>query len=156
AYALEHHTEEEVKRQVGWVEKCRELCAEFGRANGYHSMYDSHDDGSPIIFASLRRPLLNARPDHRYRFEGCEHGFSADLHLVGWLKRQGFAFDVATDHDLDAEGADLVAPYRGVLTGQHPEYWSGRMLDSLEAYLNAGGNLAYVGGNGFCWTTMID
>jgi hypothetical protein len=69
--------------------------AMFGRANNYHSMYDNHADGSPVVLCSLRRPLLCLLPDHYLRFAGCEHGFSADLHLLGWLSRQGFTFDVA-------------------------------------------------------------
>ena len=155
AYASECCTDEALQ-EFGWKSKCRELCAEFARANRYRSLYDRHADGSPVVLSSLHRPLLNVRPDHKFRTSGCEHGFSADLHLIGWLTRQGLAFDVATDHDLDAEGVKLVAPYRGVLTGNHPEYWSGRMLDAIDTYLDTGGSLAYLGGNGFCWTSTID
>src|SRR5262249_36503687 len=63
----------------------------------------------------------------------------------------GIAYDVVTDHDLHEEGAALLAPYRAVLTGCHPEYHSTEMLDALEAYLGRGGRLMYMGGNGFYW-----
>jgi N,N-dimethylformamidase len=152
AYTAEHHTDE----QLLWPVKCEEVAAKFGRANDYHSMYDNHADGSPVVLCSVRRPLLCLRPDHYVRFAGCEHGFSADLHLLGWLSRQGFAFDVATDHDLDIEGVKLLERYKGVLTGGHPEYMSARLLDALQAYLDTGGSLAYLGGNGFCWPTALD
>jgi N,N-dimethylformamidase beta subunit-like protein len=152
AYTAEHHTDE----QLLWPIKCEEVAAKFGRANDYHSMYDSHADGSPVVLCSVRRPLLCLRPDHYLRFAGCEHGFSADLHLLGWLSRQGFAFDVVTDHDLDIEGVKLLERYKGVLTGGHPEYVSARVLDALQAYLGTGGNLAYLGGNGFCLMTALD
>jgi len=132
-----------------------ELCMQFARANGYHSLYDTHADSSPVVLASLRRPLLNVRPDHLFENLVC-HGLSADLHLVGWLIRQGFDFDVATDHDLDAAGVSLLSPYRAVLTGQHPEYVTARMLDALQGYIDRGGNLAYLGGNGFYWAATID
>lgn len=155
AYALEHVDDDIIEQAHGWTVKCHDLAAEFARANGLHSLYDTHDDGSPVVFGSLRRPLLGIRPDHKTRYRGFEHGLSADLFLIGWLERQGFAFDVATDHDLDAEGADLLRPYRAMVTGGHPEYWTARMLDAVETYLDAGGNLAYLGGNGFCWTTAI-
>ena len=56
-----------------------------------------------------------------------------------------------TDEDLDEEGAALVAPYRCVLTGSHPEYHTPGTLDALEAYTSGGGRLAYLGGNGFYW-----
>jgi N,N-dimethylformamidase len=152
AYTAEHHTDE----QLLWPIRREETAAKFGRANDYHSLYDNHADGSPVVLCSLRRPLLCLRPDHYLRFTGCEHGFSADLHLLGWLSRQGFAFDVATDHDLDVEGVSLLDHYRGVLTGGHPEYISARLLDALRAYLDTGGSLAYLGGNGFCMMTALD
>jgi N,N-dimethylformamidase beta subunit-like, C-terminal len=40
-----------------------------------------------------------------------------------------------------------------VITGGHPEYVSEEMLDALAGYLESGGNLAYLGGNGFYWVT---
>lgn len=152
AYTAEHHTDE----QLNWPIKCDELAAKFGRANDYHSLYDNHRDGSPVALCSLRRPLLCLRPDHYLRFTGCEHGLSADLHLLGWLSRQNIAFDVATDHDLDIEGVQLLERYKGILTGGHPEYVSVRVLDALQAYLDTGGNLAYLGGNGFYLMTALD
>ena len=56
-----------------------------------------------------------------------------------------------TDHDLHAEGTAALAPYRVLVTGQHPEYYSARMLDALDAFLAGGGRLIYLGGNGFYW-----
>lgn len=152
AYTAEHHTDE----QLNWPIRCDEVAAKFGRANDYHSLYDNHADGSPVALCSLRRPLLCLRPDHYLRITGCEHGFSADLQLLGWLSRQRFAFDVVTDHDLDIEGVKLLERYEAVLTGGHPEYMSARVLDALQAYLDTGGNLAYLGGNGFCLMTALD
>ncbi len=45
----------------------------------------------------------------------------------------------------------LIAPYRAVLTGSHPEYHTLRTLDALQNYTGTGGKLAYLGGNGFYW-----
>lgn len=154
-YCFEH-TPDELCAPLGATVKCRELSTEFARSNGYHSLYDTHLDGSPVLFASLHRPLLGFRPGHRVRFSNCEHQFSADLHLIGWLARQGFDVDVITDHDLDAEGARCLAPYMGVITGHHPEYVTRRMYVAIEAYLESGGNLAYLGGNGFRVTATLD
>ena len=44
-----------------------------------------------------------------------------------------------TDEDLDDEGADLLAPYRVVLTGSHPEYHTLTTLDALADYTARGG-----------------
>jgi len=80
-------------------------------------------------------------------------GLPADLHLIDWLEARGFAYDVITDEDLHREGAAVLRPYKVVLTGTHPEYYSAAMLDGMEDYLTAGGRLMYLGGNGFYWVT---
>jgi len=56
-----------------------------------------------------------------------------------------------TDHELHAEGIAAIAPYRVLIAGQHPEYLSERMMQAIEAFLEAGGRLMYLGGNGFYW-----
>ncbi len=89
--------------------------------------------------------------------QSTRHQFGADVHLLGWLEQQGRRYDVVCDHeDLHGEGVRLLAPYDTVLTGSHPEYWTGAMLDGLEEYLSRGGRLMYLGGNGFYWVTSID
>ncbi|MFN8080156.1 MAG: DUF6605 domain-containing protein [Kineosporiaceae bacterium] len=150
AYALEHAA------PPGLPELCAEDAAPFARANGLHSWYDRHADGSPVVFCSTHRPLIGFRPDHAFRYTGCEHGLSADLRLLGWLRRRGLEVDLLTDHDLDAEGLAALAGYRGVITGAHPEYWTEPMLRALGSYLDGGGSLAYLGGNGFWWSAAID
>jgi N,N-dimethylformamidase len=123
--------------------------------NGLKSTYDLHSDGSGISFGSLRRPIVDFRPKARCRTFDAPHQFAADLHLVHWLSRKGYDFDIITDHLLHEEGLSLLAPYRAVLTGTHPEYWTTRMMDARDAWLDEGGRLLYVGGNGFYWVTAI-
>lgn len=124
------------------------------------SLYDRHSDGSGVTYSSRLRPMANMRPRYRMPLMGLGRGypyfFAADLHLVDWLEAKGYEYDVVTDDDLHSEGADLLAPYTTVVTGSHPEYWSGQMLDSLEGYLTDGGRLMYLGGNGFYWVTSFD
>ncbi len=124
--------------------------------NGLKSTYDRHRDGSGICYSSLQRPILNFRPKARCRAFDAPHLFPADLFLIDWLEAKGFAYDVITDHDLHHEGQDALTPYRVVLTGSHPEYWSVEMLSGLEGYLADGGRLMYLGGNGFYWATAVD
>jgi N,N-dimethylformamidase len=76
---------------------------------------------------------------------------NADLHIVDWLEAIGQKFDVVTDEDLHAEGLGLLRQYRVVITGTHPEYYSTAMLDAMRGYLDQGGRLMYLGGNGFYW-----
>ena len=80
-------------------------------------------------------------------------GPQASMHLtrgelwpLGWLEREGIRPDVYTDIDFH-NGIDL-AQYRCVLLTTHPEYWSVQMYDNLVAYLNGGGAVLYLGGNG--------
>jgi N,N-dimethylformamidase len=124
-------------------------------ANGLKSTYDLHRDGSGIAYGSLRRPIIDFRPKARCRTFDAPHQFAADLHLIDWLSEKGYAFDVITDDALHAEGAALLAPYRAVVTGSHPEYWSARMLDARDAWLGQGGRMMYLGGNGFYWVTGV-
>ena len=126
------------------------------RANGLPGLYERHSDGSGTTHVSHLRPILNMRPKFRYRVWAAPARFPADLYLIDWLEAMGHQVDVITDHDLHAEGADLLAPYRVILTGSHPEYWTADMLTGLRAYLDRGGRLMYLGGNGFFGVTSID
>jgi N,N-dimethylformamidase len=122
--------------------------------------YDLHVDRTGVNFVSRLMPLLDIRPDFEDPLlnngKGGMHQFPVDTCLVDWLEAKGFEYDVITDEDLHHEGADLLRPYRVVLTGSHPEYYTEKMLDALQAYLNGGGRLMYLGGNGFYWVTSID
>ena len=109
------------------------------------SHYDTHADGSGVFYASRLRPMLNFRPG-LYTFN-----YLNDTHVVAWLEARGFDFDVITDEDIHAEGADLLARYRVVITASHPEYTSTPMWDAFDAYQRAGGRHMYLGGNGFYW-----
>ena len=111
------------------------------------SMYDTHSDGSGVCYASRLRPVLNMRPKERL------WQLPADTHIIDWLDAKGFAYDIITEDDLDVEGLALLAPYRCVMTGTHPEYPSKRMLDAYAAYQTQGGRFIYFGGNGFYWRT---
>ena len=113
------------------------------------STYDRHRDGSGACYSSRLRPILNTRPKRSL------WNFNADLHITDWLEAIGQGFDVITDEDLHREGAALLAPYRAVITGSHPEYHSAAMLDALESHLGRGGRLIYTGGNGFYWRTAF-
>ncbi len=148
AYANSHH---------GWDDPLSEICygmllslgpselflnerREFGL-----STYDIHADGSGSCYSTRLRPVLNTRPKRGL------WNFNADLHIVDWLEAIGQGYDVVTDEDLHVEGIAALAPYRAVVTGTHPEYHSTPMLAAVEAYLQRGGRLMYLGGNGFYW-----
>lgn len=120
------------------------------------STYDLHSDGSGVCYSSALRPILNMRPKYRHNLSPSLWQFNADLHLVDWLTEKGYTFDVITDHDLHEDGVDLLKSYNTVLTGSHPEYYSGAMLDAIEDYQQLGGRFMYMGANGFYWIIQFN
>lgn len=124
--------------------------------NALFGLYDVHVDGHGVCYGSMLKPMLNMRPKFRYRTMNCPARFPADLYLVDWLDHKGFDVDYITDHDLSAEGPDLLRPYAVVLSSSHHEYWTSAMLDSLQTYLGEGGRFMYIGGNSLFGVTSID
>jgi len=109
------------------------------------SMYEKHPDGSGVMFSSRLRPVLNLRP-------GADGwNFTPDTDINAFLEHTGVGHDVIADEDVHAEGLAALAPYRVIVTGSHPEYWSTDMLDALAQWQREGGRLMYLGGNGFYW-----
>ncbi|MET0315050.1 MAG: N,N-dimethylformamidase beta subunit family domain-containing protein, partial [Hansschlegelia sp.] len=119
------------------------------------SLYDNHSDGSGICYSSRLRPVVNQRPKTQGVLGGYGGsklwGFNADTHIIDWLHAMGHAFDVITDEELDEKGLELLAPYAAVLTGSHPEYVSTEMWEAVRGYVDGGGRLMYLGGDGFYW-----
>ena len=112
--------------------------------------YDCHADGSSVCYSSRLRPITNHRPNEP-DLGMAYNNFAADLLVTDWLEHREVPYDVMTDEDLHHEGLDALAPYRVVVTGTHPEYYSSEMLDALDGFLRRGGRLMYLGGNGFFW-----
>jgi N,N-dimethylformamidase len=127
----------------------------FVDRNRLQSCYDRHPDGSGVCFSSRLRPIADFRPDHVHGSIDAPHGIAEDLYLVDWMEAKGIGCDVITDEILHLEGLPLLAPYKVVLSGAHPEYWSEEMLDAVEAYLERGGRFMYLGGNGLYWVTSF-
>ncbi len=124
------------------------------------STYNDHSDGSGVSIATMARPMIDKRVNHFELMDPADYGsgcywVNVDSYVIDWLTREDFAYDVVSDHDLQAEGAALLEPYTLVITCQHPEYYTTEMLDAVEAYLARGGRLMYLGGNGFYWKTVF-
>lgn len=119
------------------------------------STYNFHSDGSGIHFASHRRPLFNLRPGFltfgHTSCSGLRH-FPADSHLIAFLHHNDIDYDVVTDHELHQEGVSAISSYSTLITGSHPEYHSSETLYALQSFRDdLGGNLMYLGGDGFYW-----
>jgi N,N-dimethylformamidase len=154
AYDLESPRIQNISRKVPQVDVGRRFQAAH-RADVGASLYDPHPDMTGLCYSSWRRPILTMRPAVRLA-NAPAWQFNADLQIVDWLTRTGRAFDVVCDRDVHDGGAELLAGWRVVLTGTHPEYPSAQMLDAYDAYVAGGGRLVYMGGNGFYWVTAYD
>jgi N,N-dimethylformamidase len=115
------------------------------------SQYDTHTDGSGISFSSRLRPILTMRPKYDSFTAQGPWGYSADLHLIYWLDRMGYDYEVFTDEDVTYEGLKRLWRYNVILTGSHPEHVAGSQLDALHNYTERGGRLMYLGGDGWYW-----
>ena len=124
--------------------------------NSLYGTYDVHEDGSGVCYGSMLRPILNMRPKFRYRTLGAPARFPADLYQVDWLEQKGIEVDYLTDHDLVAEGVELLRPYTVVVSSSHHEYWTSGMLDALGEYLDGGGRFMYLGGNSMFGVVSVD
>ena len=120
------------------------------------SLYDVHADGSGTVFSSTKRPMLNVRPGFQHWAFDRPREFSADLLMIGFLERLAIPYDVLTDHDLHANGVGCLTSYSTIITGSHPEYPTVRSLDAYAHFAARGGNIMYLGGNGFYWLSVLD
>lgn len=73
-----------------------------------------------------------------------------EIPFIQWAESQGYLIDYAVNNDLEVHPELLEGP-RLVLSVGHDEYWSKPMRDTLEAFIDRGGNAAFFSGNTCCW-----
>jgi hypothetical protein len=105
---------------------------------GGHSKYSGRSH------VSFLRPAPSASPVGGGANE--LHLTRGELWILSWLTCEGYRPDVYTDIDFH-NGLDF-AQYKCLVLSTHPEYWTTRMYDNLRAFLDGGGSLLYLGGNG--------
>jgi N,N-dimethylformamidase beta subunit-like protein len=115
---------------------------------GGYSRYTVPGDGK-WTFSYLRpnRYILNLNLTSLEYHYSSKHQARGELWVLNWLEDTGYAVDVFTDLDLH-DGIAGLGDYKAIILNTHPEYWSVGMLDALKAYLDQGGSLLYLGGNG--------
>jgi len=79
----------------------------------------------------------------------------AEWRLLGWLERQGFAYDLYAEAQLHEGILDLDS-YRVLILAIHPEYWTREMYLAVKRWVfERGGKLMYLAGNGLnCEVTL--
>lgn len=120
------------------------------------STYDVHRDGSGVVFSSAKRPILNFRTGYIMWAFDRPRELSAESMMIGFLERENIPYDVLTDHDLHDKGVEVLKHYNTVMTGCHPEYPTLQSYDAYQNFAAQGGNLMYLGGNGFYWVAGLD
>lgn len=118
----------------------------WGGASNYTGM------ASPI-------ELTHKRPNHHLLTYPWDHGngthmLRGEIWLHGWLKSQGYAVDLLTDIDLEAD-TDALQGYKALILNTHPEYWTQTMMGRVAEYLNQGGSVLYLGGNAMYRPTSL-
>ncbi|WP_202901723.1 carboxypeptidase-like regulatory domain-containing protein [Bryobacter aggregatus] len=67
--------------------------------------------------------------------------------LLGWLEREGFAYDYYSEAQLH-DGTLSLDSYNALILSVHPEYWTREMFRKVQEWVTRGGQLLYLGGNG--------
>jgi len=79
---------------------------------------------------------------------------SYDGHFFRWAERQGYAVDLATQHELHFRPG-LLEGYDCIVCVGHDEYWTWEMRDAIDTYVERGGRVARFAGN-FMWQTRLE
>jgi len=96
-------------------------------------------DNSPWIDSSITDPIQG-------RLQ-CGQA-PAEWRLLGWLEREGFAYDYYAEAQLH-DGTLPLDDYKILILSVHPEYWTREMFDKVQLWVQEqGGRLMYLGGNG--------
>jgi hypothetical protein len=75
--------------------------------------------------------------------------------FVRWAEANGFKLDYAINSDLELRPA-LLDHYRLLVSVGHDEYWSWGMRDTLDRFVERGGNVAFFSGNAVYWQVRYE
>lgn len=122
------------------------------RAREMRDFYPPAANGCPPLSFERPEPFnhvpleINVTDPIRGRNES--HLAPTEWRLLGWLEREGHAYDLYADYQLHDGTLNLDA-YKVLILNTHPEYWSGEMYKRVKAWVTErGGKLMYLGGDG--------
>jgi hypothetical protein len=103
----------------------------------------------------VRYPYMEWAYAYGYSKKYASSGWASyERPFARWAEAEGRDFDFATLHNLDSD-PDLLSRHRCAIFVGHDEYWSARMRDAIDAFVEAGGKVARFAGN-FLWQTRIE
>ncbi|WP_158969637.1 N,N-dimethylformamidase beta subunit family domain-containing protein [Chachezhania sediminis] len=77
-----------------------------------------------------------------------------DRHFAVWAEKEGYDFDIITQTDLHYR-PEILDRYSCLVTVGHDEYWSWEMRQTVEDFVEKGGNFSRFGGN-FLWQIRLE
>lgn len=78
-----------------------------------------------------------------------------EILFARWAESQGYNLSYAVSYDLDQQ-PDLLEGYPAYISVGHDEYWSAGMRNTVENYVDAGGNAVFFSGNTSFWQVRFD
>lgn len=118
------------------------------------SLYDFNSSAAVTTAGTTR--ALKVSFDRPYEGWGDGQFFAWEIFQVQWLERNGYDVAYATNIDVHRRGAKLLKRYKGFLSVGHDEYWTDRMVDSVEAARDSGVDLAFFGSNAAYWQVRLE
>ena len=88
-------------------------------------------------------------------WSGAAGWYNWERRFIAWAEARGYRVDLVTSLDLHAH-SDVLDAYRLYLSVGHDEYWSWEMRDTVERFVDAGGNAAFLSGNTAFWQIRIE
>ncbi|TMV08598.1 hypothetical protein FGK63_05610 [Ruegeria sediminis] len=103
----------------------------------------------------VRYPYMEWAYAYGYSKKYASAGWASyERHFARWAEAQGYEFDFATQHDLEAD-PDLLSRHACAVFVGHDEYWSANMRRAVDRFTENGGRVARFAGN-FLWQTRIE
>jgi hypothetical protein len=100
--------------------------------------------------------LLDYLEQHRYPMWCASSGWhNWERRFVRWAESNGFTIDVAVNSDLERH-PEVIDGCALLVSFGHDEYWSSPMRDTIDAFVEAGGNLAIFSGNTSFWQVRLE
>lgn len=109
----------------------------------------------PEMGDKIRYPHLQWAHDNGYSKKCASAGWASfEKHYVQWLENHQFAVDIISQSDLQYD-PDIVDNYDCLTIVGHDEYWSWEMRDTVDTFVEQGGNIARFAGN-FFWQIRLE
>ena len=108
----------------------------------------------PEMGAIPRYPPMEWAYLNGYSKYYCASGWASfERHFAVWAENNGYKIDYASQEDLHFR-PELLSDYSCVVIVGHDEYWTAEMRDSIDEFVNGGGNVARFGAN-FIWQVRL-